>query len=141
VLERLRARWERAAYSGTAIERLFASLLPGVGVALFVIAFIALTQGRVSSGVAAIAALAFIVCSWSMWRGSVARRFDRRTAEQLARRDGWGEPIEFAGRPVGANVIFRGTIWIATDRRLVEASRPPLVAQTSASVAIADHRL
>jgi hypothetical protein len=47
-----------------------------------------------------------------------------QAAERLARRDGWGEPIEFAGRPAGANVIFRGTIWIATDRRLLEASRP-----------------
>lgn len=65
-----------------------------------------------SSGGLAIAALAFVVASLGFWRESRTGRFDRRVAEELLRRQGWDEAIEFAGPPRGVNLIRRGTIWI-----------------------------
>jgi hypothetical protein len=104
--------------------RLLALLLPGFIVAVFVIVFVAVTKGAVTGGAVITAVFGFIVFSWVYWRGSQARRFDLRAAQELSRQGGWTDAIEFAGRPAGANVIWRGTVWIATDRRLVEASRP-----------------
>jgi hypothetical protein len=70
------------------------------------------------------AALAFIVVSVGYWRQSRVARVDRKLAEELSRREGWDEAIEFAGRPPGVDLIWRGTIWIATDKRVIQASRP-----------------
>lgn len=122
-LEDMRSRWARAV-DGSAPGRVITLLLPGLGVGVFVLLFLAIARGSVTSGALAIAGLAFTVVSLGRWRGSRAARFDRTVAEELLRRQGWDEPIEFVVRPVGVNLIWRGTFWIATDRRLIEASRP-----------------
>jgi cbb3-type cytochrome oxidase subunit 3 len=94
-------------------------VLLGAGVAIFVILFFALTRGSVTSTALAMAILVFIGGAWSIWRGERRRRFDQKQAGALWRERGWDEPIEFAGR----DLIWRGSVWIATDRRLVEAKR------------------
>jgi hypothetical protein len=101
-----------------------AILMPGVRLAIVVVAFLAVTSGSVSSGALAIAMLAFILASFVFWRESRGNRLDHRVAEELLHRQGWDESIEVVGRPPGISLIWRGTIWIATDKRLIEASRP-----------------
>jgi hypothetical protein len=138
MIDELIVRWERAADGGGAV-RVAALLLPGLAVAIFVMVFIAVMKGSVSGGAIETAGFGFIVFNWVNWRGSVARRRDRMTAEILARRGDWDETIEFSRRPI-ANFSSRPgrTVWIATDRRLLEVSRarwraphePPAVLQS-----------
>ena len=96
------------AVDGSGPGRVIALLLPGLGVGVVVLLFLAIARGSVTGGALAIAGLAFIVVSLGRWRGSRAARFDRRVAEELLRRQGWDEPIEFVVRPVGVNLIWRG---------------------------------
>ena len=123
--EGLRSRWERA-LDGSGPIRVVALLAPGVGAAVVVLVFLAVVNGSVTSGGVPLgmAALAFVVVSLGFWRESRVARLDRKMAEKLSRHEGWDEAIEFAGRPPGVDLIWHGTIWIATDKRLVQASRP-----------------
>jgi hypothetical protein len=123
MFDELIVRWEHVADGGGAV-RFAALLLPGLAAAVFVVASTAVSEGSVSGGAIETAWLGFVVVNWVNWRGSVARRRDRMTAETLARRGAWDETIEFSRRPV-ANFSWRPvrTVWIATDRRLLEVSR------------------
>jgi len=122
--EALRSRWQRALY-GSGPARVMAILAPGLGVAAFVYLLVAVLQGSSGGVPLGMAALALIVVSLGYWRESRVARLDRKVAEELSRRECWDEAIESAGRSPGLDLIWRGTIWIATDKRLIQASRQP----------------
>jgi hypothetical protein len=103
-----------------------APLAPGIGVAVVVFLLVAVVNGSATGGgiPLGMAVVAFITVSLGYWRESRVARLDRKVAEELSRREGWDEAIEFSGRSPGLDLIWRGTIWIATDKRLIRASRP-----------------
>jgi hypothetical protein len=123
--EGLRSRWERA-LDGSGPTRAMALLAPGIGVAVVVFLLVAVVKGSATGGgiPLGMAVVAFITVSLGYWRQSRVARLDHKVAEELSRRGGWNEAIEFAGRSFGVALIWRGTIWIATDKRLIQASRP-----------------
>jgi hypothetical protein len=105
-----------------------ALLAPGIAAAVVVFLLVAVVQGSATGGgiPLGMAIIAFTTVSLGYRRQARVARLDRKVAERLSRREGWEETIEFAGRSPGLDLIWRGTIWIATDKRLIQASRPVL---------------
>jgi hypothetical protein len=120
----LRLRWERS-LDGSGATRVMALLAPGIGAAVVVFVPVAVGKGSATGGgiPLGMAVVAFITVSLGYWRESRVARLDLKLADELSRREGWDETIEFAARSPGLNLIWRGTIWIATDKRLIQASR------------------
>lgn len=117
-------RWRSAVDSEDRRPRLAAIAVPGLIPAFAMVIIGALSKRSVTWQVAVGAAFFYALVTVPIWCGSYARRVDRRAAEELLRREGWDEPIQFAGRPLDLGQVVRPRIWIATDRRLIEATRP-----------------
>ena len=124
MLTPLWSSWKHTLDSGNARRRRVAIAAPGAIVASAALVAAAVSGTSHAGDVAVVAVFLFALVTVPIGCGSFARRFDRACAEELARREEWNESIEFAGRPITLLLPLRPTIWVATERRLVEARRP-----------------